>query len=177
MIAAPEAQQPAAKAAESAPAPDQPAPAAPRRSEAPTSPGPQSPAAHDIKLQVAGTGDQRVEVRVTERAGDLLVAVRTPDDRLAGDLRQELPALATRLEQTGFHAVTWQPSAEGERQRLQDPQALASGQDAQSQSRQNGGEEQRDPQQEKQNQPEDPANPSRRKEQGKDFAWLLSSIR
>jgi uncharacterized membrane protein len=134
-------------------------------------------AAHDIKLQVGLEGGQRVEVRVTERAGDVFVAVRTPDGRLASDLRQDLPALATRLEQSGFHATTWQPSADSERQRLADPQAGAPGQDAQSQSRQNGREQQRDPQQQKQPEPDSPASPSQPKEKGKDFEWLLSSIR
>jgi hypothetical protein len=136
----------------------------------------QSAAAHAIKLQVGGDGEQRVEVRVTERGGDVFVAVRTPDSRLAGELRQDLPALATRLEQSGFHAATWQPAAV-ERQRLADPQTGATAQDAESQSRQDGREQQRDPQERKQQGPENPDNPAQPKEQGKDFAWLLSSIR
>jgi hypothetical protein len=114
---------------------------------------------------------------VTERAGDVFVAVRTPDSRLAGELRQDLPALATRLEQSGFHATTWQPAAAGERERLADPQGGAPSQDSQSQSRQNGREEQRDPQQQKQKGTEDKAGPAQQNQQGKDFAWLLSSIR
>jgi hypothetical protein len=137
---------------------------------------PHSAAAHDIKLQVGGEGDQRVEVRVTERGGDVFVAVRSPDSRVAEDLRQDLPGLAARLEQTGFHATTWQPGAAGERERLADPQA-ASGQDAQSQSRQNGREQQRDPQQQKQKEPETPASLTPQNEPGKDFEGLLSSIR
>lgn len=134
----------------------------------------QAAAAHDIKLQVGGEGEQQVEVRVTERRGDVYVAVRTPDGRLAGDLRQNLPTLADRLEQSGFHATTWQPAAATEHQRLADPQAAASGQDSQNQSRQNGREQQRDPQEQKQKGPDGPA---QRKEPGKDFEWLLSSIR
>ncbi len=131
----------------------------------------------DIKLQVGGEGDRHVEVRVTEHGGDVIVAVRTPDAQLAGDLRQELPSLAMRLEQSGFHATTWQPAADSERQRLADPQAGASGQDAQGQPRQNGREQQRGQQQQKQQEPEIPANPSQPKEPGKDFERLLSSIR
>jgi hypothetical protein len=175
-LTTPESQPPAAKSAEPTPTAEAPAPSAPTQTE-PANPPVQTAAAHDIKLQVAGEGDQRVEVRVTERGGDVVVAVRTPDTRLAGDLRQELPALATKLEQSGFHATTWQPAASGEREHLADPQAAASGQDAQGQSRQNGREQQRDPEQQKQQGPENPANPAQPKEQGKDFAWLLSSIR
>jgi hypothetical protein len=152
------------------------APAAPAQTE-PSTPTAHTPAVNDIKLQVAGEGDQRVEVRVTERAGDVYVAVRTPDTRLAGDLRQDLPTLATRLEQTGFHATTWSPAADSERQRLADPQAAASGQDPQGQFQQNGRDQQRDPQQQKEQDPENSPESDRRSEPGKDFAWLLSSIR
>jgi hypothetical protein len=135
-----------------------------------------SAAAHDIKLQVAGEGEQRVEVRVTERGGDIQVAVRTPDSRLAGELREDLPALATRLEQAGFHATTWHPVSAEDRERLSYSLAGAPARDAQDQPRQNGRESERDPQQ-KRKDPGNPDNPSQRKEQGKDFAWLLSSIR
>jgi hypothetical protein len=155
--------------------PDAPASAAPSRTDPTPAPVPAA-AAHDIKLQVGGEGEQRVEVRVTERGGEVFVAVRTPDGRLAGDLRQDLPALAARLEQSGFHATTWQPSAGAGNQRLADPSAGAPSQDAQSQSRQNGRDAQRDPQEEKPKGPDNPAGPAQTKEQGKDFAWLLSSI-
>jgi hypothetical protein len=133
-------------------------------------------AAHDIKLQVGVEGEQRVEVRVTERGGDVYVAVRTPDTRLAGELRQDLPALASRLEQSGFHATTWTPPA-ADRQHLADPRPGALPQDTPGQGRQNGREPQRDPQEQKRKDPENPDNPSQPQEQGKDFAWLLSSIR
>lgn len=67
---------------------------------------PASPA-RDIRLQVGG--ERHVDVRVTERGGEVQVAVRTPDSRLAGELRDELPALSARLEQSGFRAETWHP--------------------------------------------------------------------
>jgi hypothetical protein len=118
-----------------------------------------------------------VEVRVTERGGDVFVAVRTPDNRLAGDLRQDLPALATRLEQSGFHTTAWQPAAVNERERVSDPQAAASGQDSESQARQNGGQQQRDSQEQKQKGSANPASPAKPGDSGKDFASLLSSIR
>jgi hypothetical protein len=145
----------------------------------PTEPAtdPARPAAtHDITLQVGGAGDSRVEVRVTERGGDVHVAVRTPDTRLAGELREDLPALASRLEQSGFHAETWRPAAAGG-QHFADPRAGATAQDAQGQSGQNGREQPRDPQEQNPKDPENPDNPSQPMEPGKDFAWLLSSLR
>ena len=164
-----------ARSTERAGAADAPAPAATPPAD-PAPPPAQAATAHDIKLEVGGAGEPRVEVRVTERGGDVHVAVRTPDSRLAGDLREDLPALATRLEQSGFHATTWQPAAGGDRQHSADPPAGASSQDPQNQSRQNGGEQQGDPREQQPKEPENPDHPSQPKEQGKDFAWLLSSI-
>jgi len=171
---------PAAPPAAHVPA-DPEAPADPREPAALPHPGTSlaapPPAAHDIKLQLAGEGGPRVEVRLTERGGDVFVAVRTPDSRLSGELRQDLPSLATRLEQVGYRATTWQPAASGERERLTDPQASASGQDFQGQYRQQGREQQRDPEEQKQKAPANAPGPAQQNESGRDFAWLLSSIR
>ncbi len=35
------------------------------------------------------------------------MAVRTPDSQLAASLRQDLPALVGRLEESGYHTETW----------------------------------------------------------------------
>jgi hypothetical protein len=157
-------------------APQAPAPASTPQAGSPDEPA-HTAAAHDIKLQVAGDGEQRVEVRITERGGDVFVAVRTPDSRLAGDLRQNLPALATRLEQSGFHATTWQPGASGARERIADPQSGAAGQDSQSQARQNGREQQRDRQEQKPKSAPNPASAAESGQPGRDFASLLSAVR
>jgi len=109
-----------------------------------------------------------------ERGGDVHVAVRTPDTRLAGELREDLPALATRLEQTGFRTETWHPAGGTERSAGR-PAESASGtasQDAQGQSQQ-GGEQQRNPQQ---SEPKEPQASEQPKPDSKDFAWLLSAL-
>lgn len=87
------------------------APAEPHRTPAAQTPEPPPPVspARDIRLQVTG-GERRVEVRLTERAGEVQVSVRTPDSQLAGALRDDLPALSARLQQTGFRAETWHPA-------------------------------------------------------------------
>lgn len=84
--------------------------AEPHRTPAPA-PEPAAPVspARDIRLQVAG-GDRRVDVRLTERAGEVQVSVRTPDSQLAGALRDDLAVLSARLEQSGFRAETWHPA-------------------------------------------------------------------
>jgi hypothetical protein len=71
-------------------------------------PAPAAGAARDIQFQV-NQGGQRVDVRLTERSGEVHVSVRTPDAQLAGTLREDLPALSAKLEQSGFRAETWRP--------------------------------------------------------------------
>jgi len=173
---------PEVRAAGASDAPERAAPAEPPAPAArplgdPPAAAPKPAAAHEIQLQVGGPGNSRVEVRLTERAGDVRVAVSTPDTRLASELRADLPSLAARLEQSGFHAETWHPAATGDRQPLAEPPAGASSQDAGSQSRQDGRGEPGDPQPQEQKNPEDQDDPTSRKKQGKDFAWLLSSLR
>jgi hypothetical protein len=72
----------------------------------------------NIELQ---SGD--VNVRVSERGGEVQITVRTSDNDMAQSLRQHLPELSDKLTQTGIHADLWQPST---------AQSAASGQDADS---------------------------------------------
>jgi hypothetical protein len=154
----PETKAPAETAAE----PSTPAPAA------------AAPVAHDIKLELNIGGGQRVEVRLTDRAGDIHVAVRTPDARLSDAMRADLPALAAKLEQSGFRTDAWQPGATGERRALETGAGNAS-QDSQEHSGQNQQQKQDDPQQ--QQQQKNLTNAPNRKSDRKDFAWLLQTYR
>lgn len=91
-------------------------PAAPSAPVAPVVEAPVTPAVrtHAIDIQVPGTGGDGVDVRVSQRAGDVQVTVRTPNDDLAQSLRQHLPELSDRLNQTGTTSQIWQPAAAGE---------------------------------------------------------------
>ncbi len=63
----------------------------------------------DLKI---GSGDKgEVAVRVSQRAGDVQVTVRTADGDLAQSLKQHLPELSDRLVQNGVHGEIWQPVA------------------------------------------------------------------
>ena len=64
-----------------------------------------------ISLQVGDARQDRVEVRVVERAGELQVAVRAASPELTQGLRQGLSDLVGRLDQSGFHAEGWRPGA------------------------------------------------------------------
>ena len=131
--------------------------------------------AHDIRLEVQGE-DQRVQVRLVERGGEVHVAVRTPDAHLAETLREDLPGLSSRLTESGFHTETWHPgtSAGTEWHRHAEPSGNTSP-DSDSQPRQNG----RDSQQENQQpgRPKIPREEVDRKEKGEDFEWFMSTTR
>jgi hypothetical protein len=136
----------------------------------------QPASAHEIKLEVTG-GERRVEVRLSERGGEVRVQVRTPDSHLAGTLRDSLPELTTRLAETGMRSETWRPAGSPavESRHAAETTSGNLAQDAESQSRGNGGEPQGDAQQQRQQRSF--LEPKHDKEKGKDFAWLMSSLR
>lgn len=131
-------------------------------------------APRDIKLELS-SGGQRVEVRVADRGGDVHVAVRTSDTHLAGALREDLPALSSRLEQTGLRADTWHttPSVDQLRRDLDSP-AGSNPQDSNSQHHPDSREQQDQPERQRPRIYEDQPD---RKEKGKQFEWLMSSLR
>jgi hypothetical protein len=63
----------------------------------------------DISLQVAQSGNQKVEVRLVQQSGELRVAVHTADPDLAHGLQQGLSDLVGRLQDGGSHAEAWRP--------------------------------------------------------------------
>jgi flagellar hook-length control protein FliK len=132
-------------------------------------------AARDIRLEVSG-GDQRVEVKLTERAGQVQVAVRTPDSHLADRLRESLPSLTSHLAENGIRAETWRPTAtiSGEHHFKELPQTSSADSSAY-QQRQNPEDQQKREDRRPAQQPAAEKNQS--KEKGKDFAWLMSTMR
>ena len=73
-------------------------------------PKPVSRSPQSIDLKVEGTDNKEgVDVRISQRAGDVQVTVRTPDNQLADSLRQHLPELSDRLAQNGVEGEIWHP--------------------------------------------------------------------
>lgn len=139
---------------------------------APGTSEPAGPVAHDIKLELSGAGP-RVEVRLVERAGEVHVAVRTPDGRLAEAMRDDLPALAARLEQSGFHGNEWRTGAAGGGQRTVEIGRTGGAREFQEDP---GGRGQQQPgQDEGQERQRPPAPPAGSR--NKEFASLISSLR
>jgi hypothetical protein len=98
--------------------------------------------ANQISISVPAGDQQKVEVRLMDRAGEVRVSVHAPNEELAGTLRQDLGSLTGKLNQSGYTTEAFTPSrGSGEFSRDQknaDPQ------------QQNGSERQssaRDPQQ------------------------------
>ncbi|MFI5337356.1 MAG: hypothetical protein ACHQ5A_11265 [Opitutales bacterium] len=129
-------------------------------------------AARDIRLELAA-GERRVEVRLVDRGGEMHLAVRTPDQRLSGALRENLSDLSARLEQNGYRAEAWHTgSAAGES--LRETRLAGSPQDPHPQSRQ---DEQRQGGDRQPRQPREFEEQPNRKDKGKEFAWFMSSLR
>ena len=129
----------------------------------------------EMKFEVTG-GERRVEVRLSERAGEVKMTVRTADAPLASSLRENLPALSARLAETGLRSETWRPAASSTddwRHNAESPAGGAS-QDANAQPREQGREAQDGAAQRRHKSPQEPAP---LKEKGRDFAWLMSSLR
>jgi hypothetical protein len=66
----------------------------------------------DVRLQVAGSDDQRVDVRVMDRGGELRVSVRADDPSLVRSLQDNVADLSTRLDQAHFQSEVWTPRAQ-----------------------------------------------------------------
>jgi hypothetical protein len=138
-----------------------------------------APLVRDMKFEVAG-GQQRVEVRLTERAGEVKMTVRTADEPLADALRENLPALNARLAEGGFKSEAWHPAASSTNELRHTAESGARGaphdtnQESGAQSRQQDREP---PDGAGQRRPKSPQEATPQKEKGKDFAWLMSSLR
>jgi hypothetical protein len=68
----------------------------------------------EVSVRLTNEHDQRVDVRILERGGELRVAVTASDSHLAGGLRQEIPELVARLESSGLRTSTWHPGGSAE---------------------------------------------------------------
>ena len=62
-----------------------------------------------ISIQLGQAAQERVELRVSESAGEVRMAVRAADPEVAHSIRQALPDLMSHLEQSGFRAEAWRP--------------------------------------------------------------------
>ena len=104
----------------------------------------------EIALQLSSKDQGNVQVRLSERAGELHVSVRTPDTGLTRGLRDGLTDLVGRLEQQGYRADVGQPSGHSASQD-QGRDAHSQGNASQQKDTGSGGGRQQNPQQQQQN--------------------------
>ncbi len=71
---------------------------------------PAPPVSHAVSLRL-GDGPNNVDIRMSERAGEIRVTVHTQEGNLANSMRNELPDLVGKLRQTGYQVEAWRPSA------------------------------------------------------------------
>lgn len=76
-------------------------------------PAPSTPSTHEIIVRVSQPQSSPVDLQVTQRGGEVHVAVRTADPALQSSLRQDLPTLVNSLEHAGYHAETFTPQSMG----------------------------------------------------------------
>jgi len=72
-----------------------------------------SPTLKEISMQLSSDGDRKVDVRLVQRAGEVLVSVRTQDVALAHEMRQELGSLTGKLAQGGYATEQFAPPSAG----------------------------------------------------------------
>lgn len=106
---------------------------------------PAQPVSRDVSLHMA-EGENSVDIRMAERAGEIRVTVHTPDRDLANSLRMDLPDLVGKLRQNGFQAEAWRPAtppdagrragSDGSPRQDDSPDARKDGRQQQSQQRQ-----------------------------------------
>jgi len=66
----------------------------------------------DVRMQLTGSENQRVDVRVLDRGGELRVSVRADDPSLVRSLQDNMADLSTRLDQAHFRPEIWAPRTE-----------------------------------------------------------------
>lgn len=74
-------------------------------------------AARDITLRLTADNQSTVEVRLSERAGEVRIAVRSADPEMAESMRARLPELVDRLGARGFETEIWRPQQAGASER------------------------------------------------------------
>jgi len=105
-------QQAEATRSDSARAPEQAAGPRAVEIEPPDAPPANSAQVRDVRMQVTGSENQRVDVRVLDRGGELRVSVRADDPSLVRSLQDNMADLSTRLDQAHFRSEIWTPRTE-----------------------------------------------------------------
>lgn len=64
-----------------------------------------------VQVQITGADNQKVDLKLVEKAGTLTMSVRSADGTLTKALQQSLPELSNRLHEQQIQAEWWKPDA------------------------------------------------------------------
>jgi hypothetical protein len=64
-----------------------------------------------LQVQITGDGDQKVDLKLVEKSGALMMSVRSSDASLTKALQQNLPDLTTKLNDQQIRAEWWRPDS------------------------------------------------------------------
>jgi hypothetical protein len=84
------------------------APAPPAEVE-PKQAAPTNEPLRNMHIQLSGDNNQRVNVQLVDRGGELRVSVKSPDPVLSQTLQQHMPELTSRLQQQSYRTEVWMP--------------------------------------------------------------------
>lgn len=76
-----------------------------------TDPTAKTGTANELSFSVSASDRQKVEIRVMDRAGEVRVSVRTPNEDLANTLRGDLGSLTGKLSQSGYATEAFAPAS------------------------------------------------------------------
>lgn len=62
-----------------------------------------------MHIQLTGDDNQRVNVHLVDRGGELRLSVKSPDPALAQTMQEHMPELTSRLEQQRYQTEVWMP--------------------------------------------------------------------
>ena len=107
---APLAQQHTQRQAENAKPVERPSLSTASQHDIPESAPPRTEPARDISFRIASANAEPVDIKLTERSGQVRVAVHSADPALTRSLQANVTELAGKLERSGFHAETFIPN-------------------------------------------------------------------
>ena len=102
--------------------------------------------AQELSLSVSSDNNQKVELRLVDRAGEVHVSVRTPDEALARSMREDLGNLTAKLGQSGFSSEAYMP-ASGSSSEMSGQRGSSENRDGSAGSQQGSRQSNSDPQQ------------------------------
>ena len=93
-----------------------------------------------VQVQITGTDDKRIDLKLMEKSGALTMSVRSADGTLTKALQQNLPELSSKLDGEQIRTEWWRPTAQISAPRTSDTTTGGGNAGTQQQEDQNSGD-------------------------------------